>query len=68
MTGVAIHNNLEVFNPAVEFFNVKKFDLRLKLESAALNSGNAEFAPQVDIRGRIRPQGSSVDIGAYEGQ
>ena len=34
--------------------------------SAALDAGQANGAPAFDARGVIRPQGSGIDIGAYE--
>jgi uncharacterized repeat protein (TIGR01451 family) len=43
-------------------------DLRLLPGSPAIDSGAASGAPADDIRGISRPQGSGVDIGAYEAQ
>lgn len=34
--------------------------------SSAIDSGTASGAPGVDQRGEVRPQGSGVDLGAYE--
>lgn len=34
--------------------------------SSAIDAGTASGAPAVDQRGEVRPQGSGVDIGAYE--
>lgn len=41
-------------------------DLRVRPGSRALDRGTPEDAPDTDIGGRRRPQGSGVDIGAWE--
>jgi Right handed beta helix region len=41
--------------------------LRLLKGSAALDRARATWSPATDIRGRRRPWGADVDIGAYEG-
>jgi hypothetical protein len=41
-------------------------DYHLKSTSPAIDKGLATYAPPTDIDGVARPQGSAVDIGAYE--
>jgi len=41
-------------------------DLRLKAGSPAIDAGSDRYAPPIDLAGTLRPQGSSVDVGAYE--
>jgi parallel beta-helix repeat protein len=41
-------------------------DYHLKSTSPAIDKGSATYAPATDIDGVARPQGSAVDIGAYE--
>ena len=41
-------------------------DFRLTLGSAAIDAGFAEGAPEFDHRGVARPQGTGIDIGAFE--
>ena len=52
------------------FMNVSgdssSWDFRLKPESPCIDSGTSEEAPGTDILGVRRPQGSGVDMGAYE--
>jgi parallel beta-helix repeat protein len=40
--------------------------LELSTTSPAIDAGSAEGAPSTDVVGSARPQGASVDIGAYE--
>ncbi len=48
------------------FADYLNFNLHLKAGAAPINAGSSELAPPIDIEGRSRPQGSAVDIGAYE--
>jgi hypothetical protein len=48
------------------FVNPGGGDFRLTAESPAVNSGSSSGAPAFDHDGVPRPQGSGVDIGAYE--
>jgi hypothetical protein len=41
-------------------------DYHLGAKSPAINAGVAANAPSTDIAGGTRPQGSAIDIGAYE--
>lgn len=41
-------------------------DLRLSADSTCVNSGSNTDAPTLDVLGRSRPQGASIDMGAYE--
>ena len=51
---------------APRFVDAKSFDFRLRPDSPAIDSGIADRAPETDFAGRRRPQGSRVDIGAWE--
>ena len=48
------------------FADAESFDFRLTPDSPAIDAGMADRAPIADFDGRPRPQGSSVDIGAWE--
>jgi hypothetical protein len=48
------------------FADIDKFGFHLKAASPAIDAGYFELAPKIDFDGRRRPQGSNVDIGAYE--
>ncbi len=48
------------------FFDAANGDLRIFLESPAVDSGTSTGAPIDDIRGVLRPQGLGWDMGAYE--
>ncbi len=41
-------------------------DFHLKAGSPAIDKGSATGAPQTDFEGKTRPQGSGVDMGAFE--
>jgi parallel beta-helix repeat protein len=64
--GVRQENNLKIMNPAALFVDPARFDLHLRPGAAAIDAGSSLDAPALD-RDRIpRPQGSGIDIGAYE--
>ncbi len=48
------------------FVNNTKSDFRLQETSDAIDAGTSLDAPSMDINGNKRPQGSAIDIGAYE--
>ena len=48
------------------FVDPRGYDLRLRLESECVDRGMLDGAPVVDLLGVPRPQGSGVDMGAYE--
>jgi hypothetical protein len=48
------------------FVDADSFDFHLEASSPAIDAGTAESAPRMDFEGKARPQGSKVDIGAYE--
>lgn len=49
------------------FVNRRGGDLRLRPESAAIDTGTSENAPHDDFAGTARPNGAGIDIGAFEG-
>lgn len=53
-------------NADPQFVNAAAHDFHLKESSPAIDSGVQTYAPALDIEGNVRPQGDSVDIGAYE--
>jgi parallel beta-helix repeat protein len=55
-----------VFDDASSLFVEPPFDLHLLPGAEAIDAGNAELAPAVDIEGRPRPEGAGYDLGAYE--
>ena len=48
------------------FVNPWNGDFRLRVDSPCLNAGTTEGAPTTDLLGRKRPQGTGIDMGAYE--
>lgn len=48
------------------FIDYKNYDFRLKDSSSYIDAALAEFAPENDINGTARPQGTADDLGAYE--
>jgi hypothetical protein len=57
-------SNQHVGDPV--FVNPTTRDFHLQSTSYAINRGESTYAPSVDFDGMSRPQGSGVDIGAYE--
>jgi hypothetical protein len=64
--GVTEDHNLQVTDPAAFYVNPATYDLRLKPGSPAIDVGSAGLAPLIDTVGTARPQGSGVDLGAYD--
>ena len=49
-----------------KFMDRYDYDLHLQISSPALDAGSMTYAPSTDFDGVTRPQGSYVEIGAYE--
>ncbi|OGV57743.1 MAG: hypothetical protein A2X45_19575 [Lentisphaerae bacterium GWF2_50_93] len=62
-TGPVAHNVIDK-NPL--FTDEAKFDFTLQKKSPAVNAGTSELRVTRDMLNLQRPQGSAVDIGAYE--
>ena len=60
---LVIPNNSEYIN---HFVNAPGNDFHLISSSTAIDQGTTTFAPTTDIDGITRPQGVTIDIGAYE--
>ncbi len=48
------------------FTDYQSFDFHLKEGSSAIDAANDDIAPDMDLDGIERPQGTKSDIGAYE--
>ncbi len=59
-------NNLRIQSPAALFVDAESFDLHLLPDAPAIDAGSSLNAPELDRDRIARPQGESVDIGAYE--
>ena len=64
--GITEDHNLEVTDLAAMFVDPASNDLHLLPGAPAIDMGAADLAPSIDRDGIPRPQGSEVDIGAYE--
>ncbi|MBD3418643.1 MAG: hypothetical protein GF398_00855 [Chitinivibrionales bacterium] len=62
----AYSHNIDVTNRNDFFVDFASFNMRLKPEAAAVNSGNNDFAPDLDIARNARPVEGIADIGAHE--
>jgi Right handed beta helix region len=61
------HNTeLKAADLASYFVDPAKFDLHLKSGAPAIDQGNADQAPPLDLDRIARPQGGGIDLGAYE--
>ncbi len=49
------------------FVNPSVFNFRLQEGSPAIDNASSISAPNIDFDGNFRPQGTSYDIGAFEG-
>jgi len=63
---VTADHNMEVDEPGRYFVDPSGFDLHLKAGSPAVDAGSNAGAQERDRDGVSRPQGESVDVGAYE--
>ena len=61
-------HNITIVDHDAVFNNAGQFDLSLINGCAAIDKGSPDLAPENDIRRIPRPQGTAVDIGAYEFQ
>ncbi len=64
--GVVMDHNLIAQNPDAVFADAAGHDVSLAPDSPAIDAGSGDRAPECDITGAPRPQGSAVDLGAYE--
>ena len=64
-TNTADHNII-VKDPGQYFRDIDNYDVRHKIGSPAIDAGSADSAPETDINGIKRPQGTGIDIGPYE--
>jgi hypothetical protein len=62
----AVTQDSNLISGEARFVNPGGGDFHLTAESPAVNSGSSSGAPAFDHDGVPRPQGSGVDIGAYE--
>jgi len=61
-----VDHNIVVNDPDRFFRNPRKYDMRHKQGSPAIDAGSIISAPEIDINGVRRPQGIGVDVGPYE--
>jgi hypothetical protein len=61
-----VDHNLVLDEVDRHFVAPGKGDYRLRRNSEAVDAGNEELAPRMDIRGVRRPRGAGFDLGAYE--
>ena len=64
-TGQDQHSQI-ISNLSALFINLGGNDYHLAPGSAAINAGTTTDAPSTDLDGNARPNGTAVDIGAYE--
>ncbi|MBW8040146.1 MAG: hypothetical protein FVQ85_09130 [Planctomycetes bacterium] len=63
-----VDHNIVVRYPNRYFRNPRKYDMRHRQGSPAIDAGSIISAPKIDINGIRRPQGIGVDVGPYEFQ
>lgn len=59
-------NDAASFTPTAAALFASATDMSLRDGSPAIDKGDANGAPATDIIGTPRPQGSGIDVGAYE--
>jgi hypothetical protein len=60
-------HNLLLTDAAILFIDPAQFDFHLRADAVeAIDTGNSLLAPDIDLDGIVRPQGSGVDLGCYE--
>lgn len=64
-SGVTEDHNI-VLDDLTKYFVNPPYDVHLLDNAPAIDQGVSDLAPQADIEGIPRPQGSAVDVGAYE--
>jgi len=61
-----VDHNIVVKDPGRYFRDPRKYDMRHKQGSPAIDTGSIASAPKIDVDGRQRPQGQGIDVGPYE--
>jgi hypothetical protein len=64
--GSTMDANLEISSPFDHFVNFAGRDFHLVESSAAIDMGITDQAPGEDLERTSRPQGSGIDLGAFE--
>lgn len=63
---VADHNLEFTSADAAALFVAPPYDLHLRKDTAAVETGSPTLAPRFDVEGVRRPKGAGFDLGAYE--
>ncbi len=66
LSGTSEYWGSNSINSSPQFMDSSNGNFLLTNTSPAINAGSSVSSPEKDIRGVQRPQGSGVDIGAYE--
>jgi hypothetical protein len=61
-----VDHNIVVNDPSRYFRDPKDYDMRPRQGSPAIDAGLSALAPEIDIEGVQRPQGTAIDVGPYE--
>lgn len=66
--GVSEDHNIQLsYSEYADYFvDAESFDFRLIEGALAVDTGTSELAPEMDITNTPRPQGQTIDLGAYE--
>lgn len=65
-SAVTEDTNLIIEDPDALFVDAANFDVHLLPDAAAVDVGSTNLAPALDADRISRPQGSGIDLGAYE--